>query len=126
MQLSALPKLLSTMAVLPVFLNALAEHQEVFMLPPDGARTPLPVPNSTHSFWINTPGANPLAKEGSEGPLTADADIAIIGSGITGISAAYHISRLLAETGDTGKPLKVVVLEARDFCQYMPVSTSNI
>ncbi|EIW59961.1 FAD dependent oxidoreductase [Trametes versicolor FP-101664 SS1] len=104
------------MAVLPVFLNAFAEHQEVFMLPPDGARTPLPVPNSTHSFWINTPGANPLAKEGSEGPLTADADIAIIGSGITGVSAAYHISRLLAETGDTGKPLTVVVLEARDFC----------
>lgn len=114
--LSALLLRISAMAVLPVFLNVLAEHQEVFLLPPDGARTPLPVPNSTHSFWINTPGANPLAKEGSEGPLTADADIAIIGSGITGVSAAYHISRLLAETGDAAKPLKVVILEARDFC----------
>ncbi|KAI0765583.1 FAD dependent oxidoreductase [Trametes elegans] len=108
---------LFAMAILPVFLNVLAEQQAVLERPLPGSEpAPLPVPNSTKSFWIDSPGANPLAKEGSEGPLTVDADIAIIGSGITGVSAAYHLSRLVAEKGDTGKPLKVVILEARDFC----------
>ena len=71
----------------------------------------LPVQNSTHSFWLHpSESVNPLAKEGSTGPLTDDADICIIGSGITGISAAYHLSK-------SEEPLKVVILEARDFCE---------
>lgn len=72
--------------------------------------TGLPVPNPTHSFWIDSPQANPLAKEGSSGPLTRDADVCIIGAGITGVSSAYHLARNLG----TGK--MVVILEARDFC----------
>ncbi|KAI0676177.1 FAD dependent oxidoreductase [Trametes maxima] len=109
------------MGALPVFLNVLAEHQVVLERPrpsgsEPGTRAPLPVPNPTKSFWIDSPGANPLAKEGSTGPLTADADIAIIGSGITGVSAAYHLSRILDKVGNTAKPLKIVILEARDFC----------
>ncbi|KAI0737285.1 FAD dependent oxidoreductase [Daedaleopsis nitida] len=111
------------MTVLPVFLNALAEHQAILESPIDTDPAPLlPVPNPTKSFWIDTPNANPLAKEGSEGPLTHDADICIIGSGITGISAAYHISRLLAAAPPTtshserNTPVKITVLEARDFC----------
>ncbi|OSC96675.1 FAD dependent oxidoreductase [Trametes coccinea BRFM310] len=104
------------MATLPLFLNVLAEQQAALERPVDAAPAPLPVPNPTKSFWIDTPGANPLAKEGSEGPLTADADIAIIGSGITGVSAAYHLSRLLAQAGNTERSLKIVILEARDFC----------
>ncbi|KAG6916229.1 hypothetical protein DXG01_007812 [Tephrocybe rancida] len=74
----------------------------------------LPVPNSTHSFWINTPGANPLAKEGSEGSLTLDADVCIIGSGITGVSAAYRLAKTLE--GREGAQVKAVILDARDFC----------
>ena len=109
-----LPLLL--MAALPVPLNVHAQQQATLARPVDSAPAPFPVPNPTKSFWIDTPGANPLAKEGSQGPLTADADIAIIGSGISGVSAAYHLSRLLAESGDTSKPLKIVILEARDFC----------
>ncbi|RPD57281.1 FAD dependent oxidoreductase [Lentinus tigrinus ALCF2SS1-6] len=82
---------------------------------------PLPVPNSTQSFWLD-PEANPLAKAGSTGPLTSDVDICIIGSGITGVSAAYHLTRLLAERGavsevPNAQPLKIVILEARDFCE---------
>lgn len=70
----------------------------------------LPVPNATKSFWINTPGANPLANEGSHGQLTQEADVCIIGSGISGVSAAYHLSK-------SELPLSVVILEAREFCQ---------
>ncbi|EPQ56208.1 FAD dependent oxidoreductase [Gloeophyllum trabeum ATCC 11539] len=81
----------------------------------DDARADLPVPNPTKSFWLDsTPGVNPLAKEGSEGALTTDADVCIVGSGITGVSTAYHLSRLLQ--GSTNGPLRVVILEARDFC----------
>ncbi|KAF7307836.1 Gamma-glutamylputrescine oxidoreductase [Mycena kentingensis (nom. inval.)] len=73
----------------------------------------LPSPNPTRSFWIDTPGANPLAAEGSTGTLPQDADVCIIGSGITGVSAAYHLS----QAARAGEPLKVVILEARDFCE---------
>ena len=73
--------------------------------------TGLPVPNPTHSFWIDSPHANPLAKEGSSGLLTKDADVCIIGAGLTGVSSAYHLARNLG----TGKT--VVILEARDFCE---------
>ncbi len=78
------------------------------------ARTPLPIANPTKSFWINSPGANPLAKEGSTGPLTTAADVCIIGSGMSGVSAAYKLSE---EAG-----LKVAVFEARDFCQCLFLS----
>ncbi|KAF9024253.1 FAD dependent oxidoreductase [Hymenopellis radicata] len=69
---------------------------------------PLPASNPTKSFWIDSPRANPLAKEGSTGPLTTDADVCIIGSGMSGISAAYRLSE---EPG-----LNVAIFEARDFC----------
>ncbi|KAI0351289.1 FAD dependent oxidoreductase [Trametes cingulata] len=111
------------MSALPVPLNVLAHQQAVLERPLDPARppppAPLPVPNPTKSFWLDSaPDANPLAKEGSDGPLTHDADIAIIGSGITGVSAAYHLARILAERDDADRttPLKIVILEARDFC----------
>ncbi|ESK91655.1 fad dependent oxidoreductase [Moniliophthora roreri MCA 2997] len=76
------------------------------------ARSSLPVQNATTSFWFT---ANPLAKEGSEGPLTREADVCIIGSGITGASIAYHLAGE-AEGPGVQQPLRVVVLEARDFC----------
>ncbi|KAG6827497.1 hypothetical protein H0H92_011550 [Tricholoma furcatifolium] len=96
-------------------MSAIHNAEGIFALPapPHPGRLGLPVSNSTHSFWINTPGANPLAKEGSEGNLVDDADIVIIGSGITGVSAAYHLARNL---NSGGSPSKVVILEARDFC----------
>jgi FAD dependent oxidoreductase len=77
----------------------------------------LPVPNSTLSFWMHgAPGVNPLARVGSSGSLTADADICIIGSGITGVSVAYHLSKLLGSDAALQRTLNIVLLEARDFC----------
>ena len=72
----------------------------------------LPVPNSTHSFWLHAGGnPNPLAKEGSDTPIPTEADIVIIGSGISGVGAAYHISKTMPDK-------KVIILEARDFCEH--------
>ncbi|EMD39375.1 hypothetical protein CERSUDRAFT_82107 [Gelatoporia subvermispora B] len=104
------------MSGLPVPLGVAALEQAAFSVLPDDGLASLPVPNPTKSFWINSPGANPLAGEGSEGPLTSDADVCIIGSGITGVSAAYHFSQLLEYGPTPQKPLRVVILEARDFC----------
>jgi hypothetical protein len=80
----------------------------------------LPVPNPTRSFWIDSPNANPLSKEGSSGPLTTDADICIIGSGITGVSAAYHLAKAIEASGQhhEAAPLSTVILDAREFCQF--------
>ncbi|TCD71719.1 hypothetical protein EIP91_005485 [Steccherinum ochraceum] len=76
----------------------------------------LPVPNPTRSFWATsqTPQVDPA--EGSTGPIAEDADICIIGSGITGISAAYHLARALQGKKVKEGVVKVVILEARDFC----------
>ncbi|KAG5728184.1 Gamma-glutamylputrescine oxidoreductase [Termitomyces sp. T112] len=95
-------------------MSAIHNAKAIFDLPAPPHTLGLPVPHSTHSFWINSPGANPLAKEGSEDDLTPDSDICIIGSGITGVSAAYHLARSLAAEEDV--PCKVTILEARDFC----------
>ena len=99
-----------TMA-LSVPFNQFAVQLEVLKGRALAPATGFPVANSTKSFWIDTKGANPLAKEGSKGPLTQDADVCIIGGGITGVSAAYHLSKKIQDKG-----LKVVILEARDFC----------
>ncbi|TDL26499.1 FAD dependent oxidoreductase [Rickenella mellea] len=108
---------MSCPADLPVPLNVLHHQQPALeSLAPGQPASSLPVANSTRPFWLHPSSeVNPLAREGSEGTLTADADICIIGSGITGVSAAYHISKYIKANQDVGN-LKVVVLEARDFC----------
>ncbi|TFK25830.1 DAO-domain-containing protein [Coprinopsis marcescibilis] len=82
---------------------------------PSPSPVSLPVNNPTKSFWTDSPGANLLATEGSHGELTAEADVCIIGAGITGVSAAYHLSGELGDLVSSPKRT-VVVLEARDFC----------
>ena len=96
----------------------LENEQVVFQ---SGVHVSLPVSGPTKSFWTHgTADANPLAAEGSEGPLTSEADICIIGSGIAGTSVAYHLSNIVktAQIGaDVGSPVSAVILEARDFCE---------
>lgn len=93
--------------------------QAIFLPPPESASESFPASNATRSFWLNAaPGVNPFARAGSTGPLTADADICIIGSGMTGVSVAYHLSKLLGDNTTLQDPLSVVILEARDFCWH--------
>lgn len=105
---------------LPLKLDALNDDENTFLnsLP---RPSDLPAPHPSKSFWTHgTPDCNPLAHEGCEGELTSEADICIIGSGITGVSCAYHLSRL----SPSDKPLKVVILEARDFCRFLSLLVS--
>lgn len=82
-----------------------------------GSRTTLPVHTPTRSFWLyGTPDANLLAQEGSTSDLPSDVDICIIGSGITGVSVAYHLAKQFDGYEHPKKALKVVLMEARDFC----------
>lgn len=116
-----LPAVLLFLVTMPpalsVPLDQSAPHQAVldaFSLSAPGADPGLPAPHPTRSLWLTS---NELASAGSTGPLTPDADVCIIGSGITGVGAAYHLAQAVkADEGGTLGPLSVVILEARDFC----------
>jgi hypothetical protein len=118
------------MSTFPLPLNSYAEFERLFEASVASGPASLPVPSPSKSFWTH-PGLskdwpttkgdpegslkiNPCAREGSEGPLTEQADVVIIGSGITGVSIALELARLV-RTGE-GRKMKVVILEARDFC----------
>ena len=109
----------SLAAFSPVTLHdpLLDQFQAIFSPPSESPSESFPVSNATRSFWMNgAPGVNPLARAGSTGPLTTDADICIIGSGMTGVSVAYHLSKLFRDNATSQDALSVVILEARDFC----------
>ncbi|KAI9711563.1 MAG: hypothetical protein M1820_002128 [Bogoriella megaspora] len=67
----------------------------------------LPVPNSTESFWHSEP-SQLLLNHRTTSDLPDKADVVIIGSGITGTSAAHHLA--------TQSKLGIVLLEAREAC----------
>ncbi|KDQ19336.1 hypothetical protein BOTBODRAFT_170444 [Botryobasidium botryosum FD-172 SS1] len=100
-------------AHLPLSLDSLEGIDRILEKLSPSSAAPLPVSNPTVPIWSAAPDSNPLAREGSEGDFTTDADVCIIGSGISGISAAYHLSNLARQEKTS---LKVVVLEGRDFC----------
>ncbi len=70
----------------------------------------LPSKDSTASFWHREPSTFLLGHRTTT-ELPAHADVVIVGSGITGTSAA----RDLAEDA-RAKDLQVVMLEAREAC----------
>ncbi|KAI5476862.1 FAD dependent oxidoreductase [Pseudohyphozyma bogoriensis] len=80
--------------------------------------TPHPAPLA--SFWTNG-FQSELTRAGAEGSLDGvKADVVVIGTGVTGTMAADRLVEVLAEeervAGDDGGKVKVVVLEAREFC----------
>lgn len=66
----------------------------------------------TESFWLKEP--HPTAAQAQSGALPEKVDVAIIGSGITGLSVAWTILQT-AKQRDCSLP-SVVILEARDAC----------
>lgn len=69
---------------------------------------PLPVPNPSKSFWHSEPSEFLLGHRTTK-ELPKYADVVIVGSGITGASAAKYLAE---EHGNW----KVVMLEAREAC----------
>ena len=84
-----------------------------------GLRVSLPSLNSTTPFWLDLPPEDrPLADVGSTGSLTQDADICVIGSGITGVGVVWHLVNDLQKSLEDGDAkMKIVLLEARQFCK---------
>lgn len=73
----------------------------------------IPKDKTTSSFWLQTPHPD-FAHQASK-PLPQQADVVIIGSGITGASIARTLLQNRAEPTGTSHPA-VVMLEARDIC----------
>ncbi|KAI1078504.1 FAD dependent oxidoreductase-domain-containing protein [Whalleya microplaca] len=74
----------------------------------------LPVPNPTKSYWLADPPFPELVDKQSP-TLPPDADIVIIGSGITGAAVARTVLQERERKGVKSSG-KVVVLEARSLC----------
>lgn len=82
----------------------------------DNSNTPAPLPTdpakATVSYWLVS--TRPDSVPGSLDTLPAQSDVAIIGSGITGVSCAYH---LLDSLSTEESPIKsITIVEARSFC----------
>lgn len=73
-------------------------------------RATLPTPNSTDSFWHTEPNEFLIGHRTTE-ELPAEADIVIVGSGITGTNAARYLSEDQRAAGKS-----IVLLEAREAC----------
>lgn len=72
----------------------------------------LPCPHSSSSFWHTEP--NPFLLGHRTTPhLPSEADIVIIGTGITGASIAHHLT--LSQLSTT-KQLRILLLDAREVC----------
>ncbi|KAK1238084.1 hypothetical protein MKX08_002663 [Trichoderma sp. CBMAI-0020] len=72
----------------------------------------MPVANPTVSYWMQNPPFPEMCD--IQGDLPEEADVVIIGSGITGAAAAKTVLELSSSSSKSG--LKVVVLEARQLC----------
>lgn len=74
----------------------------------------IPSNPTTSSFWLHDPHpsfAQPVSK-----PLPTQADVVIIGSGITGASIARTLLQNRAKSSSASSHPAVVMLEARDIC----------
>jgi len=76
----------------------------------DSSRSGLPTSSSTKSFWHSQPSKLLLGHR-TTADLPTSADIVIVGSGISGASAAYYLRE-----ASYSKDLNVVMLEAREAC----------
>ncbi|KAJ6020077.1 hypothetical protein N7522_000152 [Penicillium canescens] len=72
----------------------------------------LPTPHATKSFWLSELSPSLKGYRSTE-VIPDQADIAVVGSGISGTFAARE---LLTTAADQGLKLNVVMFEAREVC----------
>lgn len=75
----------------------------------------LPSSESSKSFWHTEPSPLLLGHRSTR-ELPTEADVVIVGSGITGASAAWHLLHQDKKDNTLAEPLNVVMLEAREAC----------
>ena len=73
----------------------------------------VPKDATTSSFWLQEPHPHFSSKPST--PLPAEADVVIIGSGVTGASIARTLLQSRTQNSNPSYP-KVLMLEARDIC----------
>lgn len=81
-------------------------------IPNNNINRMLPVPNSTASYWRSEP--HWLDEYRSSEQLPSQADIVIIGTGIAGVSTAYHL--VDRKDNDDAPQPSILLLEARQAC----------
>ncbi|RYO75566.1 hypothetical protein DL766_003590 [Monosporascus sp. MC13-8B] len=119
-------KLKTVCLVIKLFLEANKSLEE--LLKRASAAPGLPVPNPTPSYWLADPPYPELVDIRSP-QLPAEADVVIIGSGITGAAVARSVLSVLSERRrrdatitanaphpDPNPEQNIVVLEARTLC----------
>jgi hypothetical protein len=74
----------------------------------------LPTAHPTSSFWLRTP--HPEIAQAQSTELPSEAEVVIIGSGVTGTSIARTLLKSRKPGKDTKARPAVVILEARDVC----------
>ena len=79
----------------------------------------LPTKRSTASFWHTEP-SKVLLGHRTTSQVPTEADVVIVGSGITGASAARYLTE-----DERAKGLKVLMLEAREACWGATGRASN-
>jgi glycine/D-amino acid oxidase-like deaminating enzyme len=77
--------------------------------------TGLPSEQWSSSFWHSEPSKTLLGHR-STPTLPQQADVVIVGSGISGTSAAWHLLRGSVNAKSEARSLSVVMLEAREAC----------
>lgn len=73
----------------------------------------IPRPNSSIPYWTIPP--SPVSQHGKDADLPPDADVVIIGSGITGTAVAKCLLEHFDSNPNSGAPT-IVMLDARDAC----------
>ena len=80
----------------------------------DGSGVGFPHPKPTLSFWLQGTRNNPLIGHRTTEDIPNEADVVIIGAGMSGVATAYHV--LKGHDPAKGGLPRVVILEAREVC----------
>ena len=81
----------------------------------DGSGVGFPHPNPSLSFWLQGTRNNQLIGHKTTQTIPSDADVVIIGGGMSGAAIAYHLLKGQDPAGDSALP-KVIIVEAREAC----------